>query len=297
MRILAIDGNSIVNRAFFGVRPLVGPDGTPTNAIYGFLSMVDRLKHEVQPDGIAVAFDVHQPTFRHEIYDEYKAGRHAMPDELRIQIPLLKHILYDIGITVLECPGYEADDILGTLAKCCVINGDECYLYTGDRDSFQLISDYVHVCFPKSGPTGTQTILYDKSRIADEFGGLSPAQLIDVKGLQGDSSDNIPGVIGIGPKTAVSLISKYGSLNNIYDNLDNLPESEKLKTKLRNGKEDAFFSRALGTICCDVPIDVALDDLHPNYPDVSAVYDDLSSLGLNRFLQAWGIEKDEIDIE
>lgn len=297
MKLLAVDGNSIVNRAFFGVRALNGPDGTPTNAIYGFLSMVDRLKSDIRPDAIAVAFDVHQPTFRHEIYDEYKAGRHAMPDELRVQIPLLKDMLRDFGITVLECPGYEADDILGTLSRRCSERGDECYLYTGDRDAFQLISDWTYVCFPKSSPTGTQTIFYDKNKIADEFSGLSPCQLIDVKGLQGDSSDNIPGVIGIGPKTAVSLISKYGSLNNIYDNLDNLSESEKLKTKLRNGKENAFFSRALGTICCDAPIGVSLDDLHPNQPDLNAVYDDLSSLGLNRFLRSWGIEREEIEIE
>jgi DNA polymerase-1 len=297
MKLLAIDGNSIVNRAFFGIRPLSGPDGTPTNAIYGFLSMVDRLKNEIHPDMIAVAFDVHQPTFRHEVYDEYKAGRNPMPDELRVQIPLLKDMLRDFGIPVLECPGYEADDILGTLSRRCMESGDECYLYTGDRDSFQLISDWVYVCFPKSSPTGTQNIMYDKARIAEEFGGLSPSQLIDVKGLQGDSSDNITGVIGIGPKTAVSLIAKYGSINNIYDNLDNLPESEKLRTKLRNGKEDAFFSKMLGTICCDAPIGVCLDDLHPNRPDMNAVYDDLSSLGLNRFIQSWGIEREEVEIE
>lgn len=297
MRLLAIDGNSIVNRAFYGIRPLHGPDGTPTNALYGFLSMVDKIKHDVQPDAVAVAFDVHHPTFRHEAYDDYKAGRHETPDDLRTQIRILKDMLRDFEIPVLECPGYEADDILGTLAAQCQRDGHECIIYTGDKDSFQLVDDNVKVYLPKTGPGGTQTLIYDKSRIAEEFGGLSPKQMIDVKALQGDTSDNIPGVTGIGPKTAVALIGKYGSIENIYENLDALPEKDGVKNKLRDGAESAKFSKFLGTICCEAPISVGIEDLVPGNPDNAVVYEDLNAFGLNRFIQAWNIERDEIEID
>lgn len=297
MKLLAIDGNSIVNRAFYGIRPLHGPDGTPTNALYGFLTMVEKIKHEVQPDAVAVAFDVHHPTFRHEAYDAYKAGRHETPDDLRTQIRILKDMLRDFEIPVIECPGYEADDVLGTLASMCQREGHDCVLYTGDKDSFQLIDDNVQVYFPKTGPGGSQTLVYDKARIAAEFNGLTPKQLIDVKALQGDTSDNIPGVAGIGPKTAVTLISKYGSIESIYNDLENLPEKDGVKEKLRVGEDSANFSKFLGTINCDAPIGVQLDDLYPGNPDPSIVYEVLDAFGLNKFIQAWNIDRDDMEID
>lgn len=297
MKLLAIDGNSIVNRAFYGIRPLNAPDGTPTNAIYGFLNMVDRLKHEVQPDAIAVAFDVKVPTFRHEMYDDYKAGRHATPDELRSQIALLKDLLHDFGIPVLECPGYEADDILGTLAARCMESGDECVIYTGDKDSLQLVDEWVTVYLPHTKPGGTETIVYDKAKIAADYSGLTPKQLIDVKALQGDSSDNIPGVSGIGPKMATMLIAKYGSLEKLYEAIEHVPEKGKLQEKLMNGKDSAFFSQTLGTICTDAPIGCTLYDLYPSTPNPNVVLEDLEALGLQKFIRDWNIEREEIEIE
>lgn len=297
MRLLAIDGNSIVNRAFYGIRPLNAPDGTPTNAIYGFLSMVDRLKTELKPDAIAVAFDLHSPTFRHDMYDEYKAGRHETPDDLRKQIPILKDLLRDFAIPVLECEHYEADDILGTLAVRCMASGDECFIYTGDKDSLQLVNSNVTVYLPHTKPGGTETLVYNEAKIAADFGGLTPRQLIDVKALQGDSSDNIPGVPGVGPKTAISLIAKYGSLENLYDTIEHTPEKGKLQEKLMDGRDSAFFSQTLGTICTNVPLDCEISDLRPGVPDRSIVLEDLTAFGLNRFIQQWHIDSPEIDVQ
>lgn len=296
MKLLAIDGNSIINRAFYGIRPLNGPDGTPTNAIYGFFSMVDKLKKEIQPDAVAVAFDLHSPTFRHSMYEDYKAGRHETPDELKQQIPILKDLLRDFGIPVIECEHYEADDILGTLATYCTESGDECCLYTGDKDALQLVSPNVTVYLPHTKPGGTETIIYDESKIAEDYGGLKPKQLIDVKALQGDSSDNIPGVPGIGPKTAISLITKYESLENLYATIEHTPEREKLQEKLINNKDSAFFSQTLGTICTNAPIKCALQDLYPTQPNMDIVLADLEWLGLNRFIKEWNIEREEVDI-
>jgi DNA polymerase-1 len=297
MRLLAIDGNSIVNRAFYGIRPLSGPDGTPTNAIYGFLSMVSRLKNEIKPDAVAVAFDMHSPTFRHDMYDEYKAGRRETPDDLTKQIAILKDLLRDFSIPVIECEHYEADDILGTLASHCKKTGNECFIYTGDKDSLQLVDDCVTVYLPHTKPGGTETLVYNKSKVANDFGGLTPKQLIDVKALQGDNSDNIPGVRGIGPKMAISLIAKYGSLESLYNSIERVPEKGKLQEKLMDGKHSAFFSQTLGTICCDVPIQCSLDDLRPARPNQNTVMSDLEWLGLNRFIKEWNIEREEVGIE
>ncbi len=296
MKLLAIDGNSIVNRAFYGIRPLNAPDGTPTNAIYGFFSMVDRLKKELKPDAIAVAFDMHSPTFRHDMYDEYKAGRHETPDELRSQIALLKDLLRDFAIPVLECEHYEADDILGTLARQCTAEGHECFIYTGDKDSLQLVDDKVTVYLPHTKPGGTETLVYDKAKIAADFGGLTPKQLIDVKALQGDSSDNIPGVAGVGPKTAITLIAKYGSLENMYDVIAQTPEKGKLQDKLMDGKDSALFSQTLGTICTNAPIDCRVSDLRPGKPNRDIVLEDLTALGLNRFIQQWKLDEPELEV-
>ncbi len=258
MKILAIDGNSILNRAFYGIRALSTKDGRFTNGIYGFLTILMKLTDEVKPDGVAIAFDLKAPTFRHKMYDGYKANRHGMPPELAQQLPVLKELLTALGYKILSLEGYEADDILGTVAKMCA-NGNECYIATGDRDSFQLIRDNVTVLLPhtKMGTTTTET--YTPQRIMEEYG-VTPLQMIDIKALQGDSSDCIPGVAGVGQKTAGDLIQKFGTIKNIYDNIDTLEIKENLKNKLINDKEKAFLSYTLGTIINDVPIGCELAD-------------------------------------
>ncbi len=258
MKILAIDGNSILNRAFYGIRALSTKDGRFTNGIYGFLTILMKLRDEVNPDGVAIAFDLKAPTFRHKMYDGYKANRHGMPPELAQQLPVLKELLVALGYKIISLEGYEADDILGTVAEMCK-DGDECFIATGDRDSFQLIRNNVTVLLPhtKMGTTTTET--YTAQRIKEEYG-VTPVQMIDIKALQGDASDCIPGVSGVGQKTAGDLIQKFGTIKNIYDNIDALEIKETLKNKLVNDKEKAFLSYTLGTIINNVPIDCDLND-------------------------------------
>ena len=265
MKILAIDGNSIVNRAFYGIKQLTTKDGRFTNGIYGFMSIFYKLFEEVEPDGVAVAFDLKAPTFRHKMYDGYKANRHGMPPELAQQIPVLKELLGALGYKIIQLEGYEADDILGTVASMCGEN-DECYIATGDRDSFQLIRNNVTVLLPHTKMGRTQTEVYDEARLHTEYG-VTPLQMIDIKALQGDSSDNIPGVAGVGPKTAGDLIQKYGSVQYIYDNIDTLDIKENLKNKLLTDKEKAFLSYTLGTIINNVPLQYSLTDLTPKQAD------------------------------
>ncbi len=258
MKILAIDGNSILNRAFYGIRALSTKDGRFTNGIYGFLTILMKLSDEVKPDGVAIAFDLKAPTFRHKMYDGYKANRHGMPPELAQQLPVLKELLTALGYKIISLEGYEADDILGTVAEMCK-DGNECFIATGDRDSFQLIRDNVTVLLPhtKMGTTTTET--YTPARIMEEYG-VTPLQMIDIKALQGDASDCIPGVTGVGQKTAGDLIQKFGTIKNIYDNIDTLEIKENLKNKLLNDKEKAFLSYILGTIINNVPIEYELSD-------------------------------------
>lgn len=254
MKLLVIDGNSIVNRAFYGIRLLTTKNGEYTNAIYGFLKIMLKLQDICSPDAVAVAFDVHAPTFRHNMYTEYKAGRHAMPEELRAQMPVLKELLNALGYTILEHEGWEADDILGTLAQCCHNNGDECFIATGDRDSLQLAHGGVKVLLARTKMGQAVTDIYDENVIMEEYG-VTPAELIQVKALQGDSSDNIPGVAGVGAKTALDLISRFHTLDYIYDNLDTLDIKAGVKTKLANDKEKAYLSLDLGRIRTDAPVD------------------------------------------
>ena len=251
MKILVVDGNSILNRAFYGIKLLTTKDGRFTNAVYGFMSIFLKLLDETKPDAAAVAFDLKKPTFRHKLYDGYKAGRKGMPPELNQQLPVVKEILSAMGYAVLEQEGFEADDILGTIAGECG-DGDFCYLATGDRDSFQLIRDNVNVLLPHTKFGTTTTELYTPERIMEEYK-VTPPQMIDIKSLQGDSSDNIPGVPGVGPKTAGELIEKYGSLDNIYEKLESLDIKDTLKAKLRDNKDSAYLSYTLGTIVRDVP--------------------------------------------
>ena len=204
MKLLVLDGNSIVNRAFYGVKLLSTKDGLFTNAIYGFMTMLQKLKDESQPDAVAIAFDLKAPTFRHKMYAGYKAQRKGMPPELAQQMPTLKELLTDLGYPLIECEGFEADDILGTLAKACEDTGNECLIATGDRDSLQLVAPHVSVRLAATKFGQPQVTLYDESRVKEEYG-VTPPQMIDIKAIQGDSSDNIPGVAGIGPKGAGEL--------------------------------------------------------------------------------------------
>ncbi len=252
MKYLIIDGNSIINRAFYGIKLLNAKDGHFTNALYGFMNILIGLDEKYSPDAVITAFDVHQPTFRHKMYSEYKAGRKSAPPELLEQFEPLKVLLKAYGCTVVECPGFEADDILGTLSAS-VNSEDHCYIVTGDRDSLQLISDNVTVLLTTTKMGKTQTVEYDKNKLFEEFG-VSPAGMIELKALQGDNSDNIPGVAGIGPKTAGDLIKKYGNIDNIYEDINALDASTGVKTKLEAGKDSAFFSRELGTIAKNAPV-------------------------------------------
>ena len=237
MKLLILDGNSIINRAFYGIKLLTTKDGRFTNGIYGFLNILIKLRDEVQPDAVAVAFDLKEPTFRHKMYDGYKAGRKGMPPELASQMPVLKELLSLLGYKYVEIPGFEADDILGTMARVCSeATENECFLATGDRDSFQLIRDNVTVILPSTKMGRTVTTYCTPEYISENYG-VKPLQMIEIKALQGDSSDNIPGVAGIGEKTASTLISSFGSIDKIYENIDEIDIKESVRTKLKNDKE------------------------------------------------------------
>ena len=248
MKLLALDGNSIINRAFYGIKLLTTKDGRFTNGIYGFINILLRLIEAEQPDGVAVAFDLRSPTFRHKMYDGYKAGRKGMPDELAEQMPVLKEILTLMGYHCLECEGYEADDILGTLAAAAEKSEDSCVISTGDRDSFQLVSDEVRVLLASTRMGRSEIVEYTPEKIMEKYG-VTPPQMIDIKALMGDSSDNIPGVAGIGEKTASDLIVRFHDIDNIYENIDTIDVKEGVRTKLKNGRDSAYMSRELGTIC------------------------------------------------
>jgi len=254
MKLLILDGNSVINRAFYGVRPLTTRDGLFTNAIFGFLNILDKIEKEEQPDAVCVAFDVHGPTFRHLQYDGYKATRHKMPDELAQQLPIMKEILRAMNIPIYECQGWEADDVVGTVGRVCGANDWECVIVTGDRDSLQLIDDHVHVKLVISRPGQTTATLYDTKLFRDEYG-FDPIHMVDLKALMGDSSDNIPGVAGVGPKTATELLVKYGTLDGVYENFDDPSIRPKLREKLEMGKDNAYLSYDLATIRTNAPID------------------------------------------
>lgn len=262
MKLLVLDGNSIINRAFYGIKLLSTKSGIYTNAVYGFLNILLKLKEISQPDAIGVAFDVHAPTFRHKKYDEYKAGRHAMPDELRMQMPILKDILKSLGIKTVECEGWEADDILGTLAQACRSVGNECFIATGDRDSLQLAHGGVKVLLAHTKAGRPVTDIYDENTVMEEYG-VTPAELIQVKALQGDSSDNIPGVAGVGAKTALDLIQRFHNIDYIYENLDEIDIKKGVREKLARDKDKAYLSLDLGTIRTNAPVDADINSYIP----------------------------------
>ena len=256
MRLLVIDGNSIANRAFYGIKLLTTKDGRYTNAIFGFLNIMNSLLRECEPDEVAVAFDLKHPTFRHEMYDGYKGTRHAMPDELAQQMPILKELLTDLGYRQVSAKGWEADDILGTLAAACEARRDDCFLATGDRDSLQLVSESTTVLLATSAMGRSKTETMDLDAIHEKYG-IEPKQLIEVKSLMGDTSDNIPGVKGIGEKTAMTLVKNFGTLDSVYDHLDSPIIKPRQRENLLACREDAYLSHTLGTIRTDAPIDTA----------------------------------------
>lgn len=258
MKLLVVDGNSILNRAFYGIRLLTTKDGQFTNAIYGFLTMLLKIQEDVTPDAVAIAFDLKAPTFRHKAYDGYKSNRKGMPEELHQQLQPLKDLLTLLGYTIITKEGYEADDILGTLSHTCKVNGDECVLATGDRDSLQLINDKVTVRLASTKGGKANAILYDEKKIMDDYG-VTPRQLIEIKAIQGDSSDCIPGVPGIGPKGAGDLIQRFNNLDYIYENLDTIDIKDGMRKKLRENKDSAYMSRMLGEIKLDIPIDTDIN--------------------------------------
>lgn len=282
MKLLVVDGNSILNRAFYGVRLLTTKDGKYTNGIFGFMNIFLHLLEEYKPDNVAIAFDVKHPTFRHEMYKEYKGTRKPAQPELIEQFAPLKELLTYLGYTVIEKPGYEADDILGTLSAACS-KDDFCYIATGDRDSLQLVRENVNVCLATTKMGQSVTVLYNTDKIKEVYG-VTPEQLIDIKAIQGDTSDNIPGVAGIGEKGAKELIGKYGSIEYIYENIEALDVKPGIKIKLEASKDNAFLSKTLGTICLTAPIDTNLESYKIKAPDVSRATNLLMSLEMNKIL-------------
>ncbi|MGL5615428.1 MAG: DNA polymerase I [Sarcina sp.] len=256
-KLLILDGNSLINRAFYALPPLTNKKGIHTNAVYGFSNMLLKMKEDIQPDYIVSTFDKKAPTFRHLEYKDYKAGRKKMPDELREQLPLVKELLSLLSVTIYELEGFEADDIIGTLANFAAEQGIEVYIMTGDKDALQLARDNIKVCITKKGVSEKE--VYDEKRMIEEFS-VTPTQFIDVKGLMGDKSDNIPGVPGVGEKTAFKLINTYGSVEEVLNHIDEI-NGKKLKENLTEYSEQAIFSKKLATIMTNVPIDFDLEEI------------------------------------
>ena len=294
MKLLILDGNSVINRAYFGVKPLTTRDGLYTHAIYGFLNILEKMEKEEQPDAVCVAFDLHGPTFRHLKYDGYKATRHGMPEELAMQMPVMKDVLRAMNIPIYECQGWEADDVIGTVGRICGNNDWECVIVTGDRDSLQLIDDHVHVKLVISKPGQTTATLYTEEKFREEYG-FEPKKLIDLKALMGDSSDNIPGVAGVGPKTATDLLLKFGSLDGVYENLDDKSIRPKLREKLEVGKENAYLSYELATIVPEAPIDFAPKDAVVMPYNRPALYDLFQRLEFVRLIDKYGLRGAEAE--
>lgn len=280
MKLLAIDGNSILNRAFYAIRALSNKDGVPTNAVFGFMNVYFKNFDVIKPDCVAVAFDMHAPTFRHKAVSTYKANRKGMPDELFQQMPLIKNLLTLMGIKILECEGFEADDILGTLSKIFSKNNHECHILTGDRDSLQLINDKTTVRLA----TNKDAIIYNREKFLEDYG-FEPINMIDLKALMGDSSDNIKGVAGIGEKTATTLIKEFSTVENLYANLDNADISKSVKTKLENGKNSALESKWLATVKCDVPIDENPENYKIGNMNSSELYKFLNELEMQKLIE------------
>lgn len=290
--LLVIDGNSILNRAFYGIRLLTNRQGLYTNALFGMVNIIQKQLDALSPDYAAIAFDLHAPTFRHKMYDEYKAGRKPMPEELRMQMPYAKQMARAMGLTVLEKEGYEADDILGTLADMASQDDHvQAYILTGDRDSLQLINDRVHVLLAGN----SDTVEYDAQAFLSKYG-VRPDQYVDVKALMGDSSDHIPGVPGIGEKTGFSLIARFGTLDAVYDNIDSADITKAVRNKLINGQDSARLSRDLAQICRCVPLGITLDEISYHGFDRPLARALFTELEFSGFLKRYDLDRpDEAD--
>lgn len=283
MKLMILDGNSILNRGFYGVRPLTAPDGTPTNAVFGFLNIFNRLYSDVAPDAVCVAFDMHAPTFRHRACDTYKATRRPTPEDLLVQMPLIRDVLKEMGIRTYEIEGYEADDILGTAARICNEAGHECVVVTGDKDSLQLVTDKTTVCIIRTAKGDTTTTFYTPELFRAEYG-FEPEGMVDLKALMGDSSDNISGVPGIGEKGAMDLMHLAGSIDAIYSSLDSLDIRDSVRKKLRDGESDARKSYWLASIFREVPIGFVPEENIWHEDFRPGLYALLKRLGFNRLI-------------
>ena len=284
-KLLVIDGNSILNRAFYGIRLLTNKNGLYTNAVYGMATIIERHISNISPDYCAVAFDLKAPTFRHNMYNLYKANRKGMPEELAVQLPYAKQCMADMGCKVLSMEGYEADDILGTLSKMASEQGVEAYILTGDRDSLQLIGDTTKVLLAKT----KETVNFDRAEFNNTYG-IQPDQFVDVKALMGDSSDNIPGVAGIGEKTALKLVSEFGGLDGLYEKLEGSSLSAGIKQKLTDGREMAYLSQTLARINCDVPLGLELSDCAYEGMKKSELYRLFVELDFLALIKKFGLE-------
>ena len=288
-KLVLIDGNSIMNRAFYGImgsKMLTTSDGKYTNAIYGFLAIMFKILEDLKPEYIAVAFDLKGPTERHKLFEGYKANRKGMPEELAEQMPVIKDILRAMNIDIIEKQGYEGDDILGTLAKYGEKQNLDVTILSGDRDTFQLASDNITIRIPRTKGGKTETEDYNRAKVLEEYG-LEPEQLIEVKALQGDTSDNIPGVPGIGPKTAISLIQKYHTVKELYEKIEKGEDDLKGKQRenIVNNKEMAELSRTLGEINTNVPIEDTLEQIKTEEWDKPKVLEIFEELRFNRYIE------------
>jgi len=292
-KLILIDGNAIVHRAFHAIPPFRTATGELVNAVYGFASMLLNILNNEKPDYIAVSFDLKGKTFRHKEYKEYKATRTKAPDELYEQFPKIKDLVRTFQIPIYEIEGFEADDVLGTLAKQAEEEGDiATYIVTGDMDTLQLVTEKTFVLTPHKG--FSESIIYDTQKVFGKYG-LQPSQITDMKGLQGDASDNIKGVKGIGAKTAASLLQKYASIENIYEHIDEIPG--KVGENLRNDRENAFFSKRLATIITDTPMKLNLEECHAHKYDQEKVRNLFESLQFKSLLQKLGIFNNHSDIQ
>lgn len=290
-----IDGNSILNRAFYGImgnKMLMTSDGTYTNAVYGFLAIMFKILEDINPEYLVVTFDLKAPTHRHQLYDQYKANRKGMPDELAMQMPLIKEVLKAMNICIIEKEGYEADDVIGTLAKYGQEKGLYVTILTGDRDSFQLIDEKIRVRIPRTKMGKTETEDYTVQKILEEYG-LEPKKLIEVKGLMGDTSDNIPGVPGVGEKTAINLIKEYNNIEELYEKLENGTDTVKgkLREKLVDNKELALLSKVLGTIDINVPLDIDLNNIEVKPWNNAEVLEIFKKLRFNRYIERFSLRE------
>ncbi|MCI2062153.1 MAG: DNA polymerase, partial [Eubacteriaceae bacterium] len=284
-RIVIIDGNSLMNRAYYAMqKPMITKDGLYTQGVYGFLNMLNKIENDYEPDHIAVCFDLKAPTFRHKEYAEYKAGRKKMPPELAMELPVIKDVLTAMNIKIVEMEGFEADDLIGTIAREAEEHGLSPLIITGDKDEFQLATDTTQVIFTKRGVS--QFELYDRARMIEEYG-FTPTQFIDYKGLMGDVSDNIPGVPGVGPKTAGRLIVEYGSVEGVLENIDKLKKG-KMRDNIEENAQQALMSKRLATINVNVPIEIDFAEYKKEEPDMKALTEIYRKLEFNSFLRKLG---------